>query len=160
MLLDIRKAYDTVWRDAIIYKLRKKFDVPDYICKTVYAMLENTYSGIKKDNKYSSKMFPTKAGVVQGSVISPILYGVSINDLLTELSQSNCGTKVQDEHIAVLAYCDDLILLSNTKQNLLKLSQICQRHSYKWKYKFNPSKCHIISQGAEQSLKKKYLTLK
>ena len=68
VLLDIQKAYDAVWRKVILFKLKKRFCVPDYTCKSIAGMLVNTKSGMRNQS-YITNIFPTTAGVVQGSVI-------------------------------------------------------------------------------------------
>ena len=77
-------------------------------------MLENTRAGIKNDTGIEH-IFETKKGVVQGGVISPLLYGVFINDLLDELTQSGLGFRVNNQNIPGLAYCDDIVLTATTE---------------------------------------------
>ena len=107
-------------------------------------MLKNTKSALK--TKYEiDKQFQTITGVIQGSVLSPLLYGVFINDLLEQLDNSKLGVNILNEHIPALFYCDDIILITDNTTNLKKLLNICQNHSIKWHYNFNPKKCNIIS---------------
>ena len=87
MLIDIKKAHDAVRRNAMTYKLRKKIKLFKHPCHNTYAELQNTYSEVRTHDKYLSHVFKTEAGVVQGSVISPILHGVFMNDIL-KLSQA------------------------------------------------------------------------
>ena len=107
--LDIRKAYDTVWRDAIIYKLRQQFDVPVHILRMLKNMLSVTRSGLR--SRYSiTNIFDTSSGVVQGSVLSPILYAVCINDLITQLDSSAWGSHYlgsifQPCYVVMMLYC-------------------------------------------------------
>ena len=143
VLLDIQKAYDTVWRKAILYKLRKHFGVPKFMCKLIAGMLCNTKSGMR-NNSYITNLFPTTAGVVQGSVISPLLYGVFINDLIQNLNESELGVIVYKDIVPGLLYCDDIIIMAETKEDLQTLLRICEEHSLKWKYKFKPGKCHSL----------------
>lgn len=144
MLLDIRKAFDTAWRDAIVYKVRCNFGVPKELCRIILAMLRNTKSGIKND-RFVTNIFPATAGVVQGSVISPLLYGVFINDLLTKLQKTNKEADLYTDNLAGLMYCDDIVLMANTKEELEQLVAICEEHSIKWNYRFNPKKCCVLS---------------
>ena len=80
-----------------------------------------------------------------GSVISPILYAVFINDLITEIDNSGLGITVLNYHIPGLLFCDDIILLANDDNKLIKLLKICENHSIKWNYRFNTDKCNIIT---------------
>ncbi len=142
--LDIRKAYDMVWRPAIVYKLHKHYKVPLEICKIIQTMLENTRSGVKNEHDIEY-IFDTINGVVQGGITSPLLYGVFMNDLLEELVKSGLGFQVNKKTIPGLAYCDDIVLTANTKEELYKLLTICEKHSKTWKYEFNADKCKVMA---------------
>ena len=108
-------------------------------------MLEHTFSSIKKQNSHIQLWFLTTAGVVQGSVISPLLYGVFISDLVEALQSSESGYHFLHHEISALLYCDDIILIASSSSALLKLLEICEQHSVKWKYQFNPDKFNILS---------------
>ncbi len=143
--LDIRKAYDMVWRNAITYKLHHEFGVPIPLCRVIQAMLNGTRAGLR-NGCYVSHIFQTTNGVVQGSVVAPMLYGIFINDLITDLVNSNIGaTYLTVPQIAALFYCDDILLLTHQIPELKTLLSICEPHSNKWRYQFNPDKCHVFS---------------
>ncbi len=82
-------------------------------------------------NGILSDWFITKSGVKQGDNLSLTLFAVYINELLQELNGGDDGITLGDDRIAVLAYADDIVLLSETTrglQNLLrKLQQWCRR---------------------------------
>ena len=150
--LDIKKAYDTVWRDSILYKLKHKFNIENKLLAIIQNMLLDTSSGLKNENELLINPFDTTLGVVQGSVLSPILYGVFINDLVEELDDSKLGTTYQQHHIPCLLYCDDIILTANDQASIIALLKICERHSKKWNYAFNPTKCNIITNNVQEPL--------
>ncbi len=54
--LDIRKAFDTVWRKGLLYKLNKNFNIPPHICKLIKAIYNNSHSAIR-DVPFISKPF-------------------------------------------------------------------------------------------------------
>ena len=116
-------------------------------------MLSNTYSAIN-NNHYIYNPFNTTLGVVQGSVISPLLYGVFVNDLITELDASHQGIYVNTHHIPCLLYCDDIILTTDSLSKLKKLLLICENHSKLWNYQFNPKKCNLITHNVKEPINK------
>ena len=71
-------------------------------------------------------------GVKQGGVLSPILYGIYNDFLLTMLKESGIGCYVGCTFVGALAYADDVVLLCPTKTGLLKMLNICKHFSCKY----------------------------
>ena len=78
--LDMEKAFDTVWRNAVFYKMNKlKFN--EKIIKIISNFYRKTHSRVNVNNNIS-KIFETTNGVLQGSILSHLLYAIFVNDLL------------------------------------------------------------------------------
>jgi Reverse transcriptase (RNA-dependent DNA polymerase) len=77
-LLDIEKAFDAVWHDALVYKM-KSLSFPMHFIELVSSFLENRVSFVSV-NKESSERFAIPADVPQGSPLSPFLPNIFIND--------------------------------------------------------------------------------
>ena len=57
LLLDIEKAFDTVWHNGLLYKLQQ-FRYPQYIIHTVKNFLKNRKFQVHLKDEYSSTVFP------------------------------------------------------------------------------------------------------
>lgn len=105
-LLDLEKAFDSVWHDGLIHKLMV-FDYPERLVKTVNSFLHDRKAFVDV-NGTSSPTFEIPAGVPQGSLLSPHLFNVFINDIPT----------TKDTKLAI--YADDTALFCDVPWKNLK----------------------------------------
>ena len=98
--LDISKAFDRVWHRSLLAKL-PSFGFPPSICTLLLDYLSNRSMEVVVDGS-SSSSFSVNSGVPQGSVLSPTLFLLFINDLLNTTSN------------AIHSYADDSTLHSST----------------------------------------------
>lgn len=78
ILLDLNKAFDSVWHNGLLLKL-DKYNFPDHILKFISSFLANRSFTVKV-NKGLSTTRAINAGVPQGSVLGSILFNIFIND--------------------------------------------------------------------------------
>lgn len=136
-LLDIEKAFDTVWIDGIIYKLIK-YKFPHSLVKLLQNYLVGRKFTIKVNNSYSETRYP-KAGVPQGSVLGPVIFSYFMNDI------------PKFKHTKLAIYADDTAIYSHsfnaqvaTKQTQIHINLVCE-FAEKWKIKLNNNKTeHIV----------------
>ncbi|XP_037959371.1 uncharacterized protein LOC119688776 [Teleopsis dalmanni] len=77
------------------------------------------------DGEHLSEWFATVSGVKQGCVLSPILFSIYIDDVVTHLSG---GAFINGVNIKALLYADDIVLLAESP-NCLQI-MINELHSY------------------------------
>ena len=113
----------------------------------MFRVIKDLYSNNKARvmvNHRLSREFEINSGVMQGSKLGPILFNIFINDLLEELHNSPYGAPMGDFRIATLGYADDVVLISNSKSNMQKLLDICDKWAKKNAMGFKLSKCKAM----------------
>ena len=147
-LLDIEKAFDSVWHDALSHKLLL-YGFPIYQLKLIVSFLQNRVFFVAI-NKNNSEKYNVPAGVPQGSPLSPFLFNIYINDIPIP------------KHCKVAVYADDTALISSIKNydlpELVKrmdagLTEI-EEHFSAWKIKLNSAKTESILFSKSSKMKK------
>lgn len=99
LAFDIEKAFDSVWHNALLYKL-SKLKYPNYIIRLIQSFLKMRRFFVTVGNSKS----PTKAipaGVPQVNVLSPILFNILTSDLSEILDVTGSALFADDKAI----YC-------------------------------------------------------
>ena len=103
--LDVAKAFDTVWHDGLVFKIFNHYNLPLLTKKLLSNFLSNRHYKIIHNNIYS-KSFSSKAGVPQGSVLSPLLYILYTNDTPQTIHENSI----------YFQYADDITILSHANR--------------------------------------------
>ena len=92
-----------------------KFILKSYLNQRIRTKLQHCHS---KTSNISN-------GVKQGGVLSPILFGIYLDELLLKLKKSGIGCHIGNIFTGALAYADDVVLLAPTKHAMSLMLKIC-----------------------------------
>lgn len=143
--IDFEKAYDSVWRQALLYKLLKQ-NIRGLFYHQIKSMYENVMVCVKQNGR-TSEYFRSGKGVKQGEVMSPLLFNLFINDI-HEIFNEDCDpVSLNGRKIPCLQYADDLIIMSQTREGLQ--NSLANLHTYckTWKLNINISKSKVMVMG-------------
>ena len=126
--LDVRKAFDTVWIDGLMYKLFSDLGVNGKL----WLAIKDLYTDVKARVLYSgalSREFDIAQGTGQGRILAPFMYKVYINSLLKELSDHCFAISISTLRMPAPSFADDICLIA-LHQSLLKiLMNECHNYS-------------------------------
>jgi hypothetical protein len=100
LLLDLEKAYDTIWTRGLLRKLIQ-FDFPAHFIVFVHSYLSGHTFNVIVDG-VSSIPRTHRAGLPQGAVLSPILFTLYISDI------------PRSPHVQLALYADDTALVTQS----------------------------------------------
>ena len=145
VFLDASKAFDLVRHNKIFKCLLDKD-----VCPVLVRLLISMYllnNALVKWNDCTSENFTLNNGVKQGSILSPLLFSLYIDPLITNIQSCRSGCYMGDVPSNIFGYADDLVLLSPSLTGLKKLISICEEFGNDHSIKFNgdKSKCMLFS---------------
>lgn len=146
LLLDIEKAFDTVWHKGLIAKLFL-LNIPLYSVKLILCYLNKRSFKVKINKSYSTTQYIV-AGVPQGSILGPTLFLYFINDLPI-LDKTLTALFADDTGILGVSRNKRLAIekIQNTLDNFLEFFE-------QWKIKVNASETELIIFSRRNKLKK------
>ena len=136
--LDASEAFDRVRFDKLFTILMER-ELPAGIIRLHIDMYQRQKVRTTWDGCYSDT-FTTANGVRQGGVLSPILFTVYIDVLLSQLQSSGLGCWVGHEFFGALCSADDLSLLAPTLFCLKRMLAICENFGKEFGIIFNATK--------------------
>ena len=128
--VDAKKAFDTVNRDCLWYKLLT-LGIKGKMFHAIESLYDNVRCAVKV-NDYITPYLDVKLGVKQGCRLSPTLFALYINDLAEEIKTLNCGVELGNGQLALLLYADDVVLIAPTEESLQHMLDKLYEWCSKW----------------------------
>ena len=107
--LDVRKAFDTVWIDGLLYKLFNDLGIKG----RMWLAIKDLCTDVKAQVLYSgelSREFDVSQGTGQGRIFAPFMYKVYINSLLLKLSNHCYAISINSLSLPGPSFADVTIL--------------------------------------------------
>jgi exonuclease III len=114
--IDFRKAFDSLDTGTLMTKLKQR-GVGGNMLQIIRSMYQRSQSAVRHCGQLGN-YFKVEKGVAQGCILSPLLFAIYLDDLLTSLQEVRVGEGILT---SCLAYADDLLLLARTKEDLQEM---------------------------------------
>ena len=125
VFLDLSKAFDKIWLDGLIYKL-KSLGISGSPLKLIQNYLDNRFQRVLL-NGQTSEWKSVKAGVPQGSILGPLFFLVDTNDICSNLSTN---VKLFADYTSLFSILNDA---NKYIQNLSNDLCVISNWAYQWK---------------------------
>lgn len=112
--IDVEKAFDKTNHHGLLLKLIGR-NLPACVVDLLEFWLKNCISCVKWCNEFSD-FFKIEFGVRQGSVLSPTLFSIYLDDIF----------KLSDIYNCIIFYADDILILSSSLCKLQNLFSHCE----------------------------------
>ena len=110
--------------------------------------LDDLYSGSTESIRWkgiNSRNYEIKQGVKQGSLISPQLYKLYLNDFLTGIEGSGLGLSIDNIFMGSPTCADDVTLLTNDIHQVQPMLNAAKSYADQHRYQLHPSKTTITT---------------
>lgn len=141
-LIDIEKAFDTVWLDGLMWKL-KNDGFPTHLLTTIHSMLYGKRFFVTDGERCTSPEFRNEDGLQQGTVLAPLLYMLYTRHLLLDSAFNTTNT-------GIIAFADDIIVytggayVADINRRLQRAVNVVATFFEDWKQRINVTKCETI----------------
>lgn len=118
IFVDYTKAFDSINRSCIPFCM-KQYNIPEKLIRLVMLTLTENKARVRINNDFSD-WFGVLTGVKQGDPLSGTLFNIVLDTIIKKLDvKGNISTRLKQ----VMAYADDILIISRTKQSLIETFQ-------------------------------------
>lgn len=154
--IDFKQAYDSIHRDSL-WLIMKQFGFPNKLIRLTKMCVEGS-EGRVRIGKLETVDFEIKNGLRQGCVLSPMLFNLTLEKVVREVTNStNKGvmmlTEGNERNIQLLAYADDVVIFGKSAQEIERTCQPFIETAHKIGLLINQSKTKImkVSKNSDNS---------
>jgi len=135
--IDYAKAFDVVCHSKLLSKL-SAYGISGDLIEWINCFLGGRTQCTRVNQSYSSYT-SIVSGVIQGSVLGPLLFLLYINDV-TDIFSSTCTSKLYADDIKLYSVLDNPLDYSDLQSNLNELQQWSDR----WQLNISYKKCNVL----------------
>ena len=142
--LDASKAFDKVIQEGVLSVLVKR-RAPRLLLSIITSLIQ----GCKYKVRGQEGDVAAETGVKQGSVLSPHLFNMYMDELVLHMKAGSYGCYMAQRYMGVLLYADDIVLLSPSPHGLKHMLETFSRFARYRDIKINVLKSCCVRFGPD-----------
>lgn len=138
--MDFQKAFDSINR-CKLWDKTYKVGIRGKLLQVIQSLYNNVKSCVKYD------YFSNDMGLMQGEVLSPLLFAFYVNDFEINFIKNNCPSielHVQMINIFLLIFADDMVVIAETPARLQSMLNTLNEYTIEWDLNVNVSKTKVV----------------
>ena len=147
---DLQKAFDSV-----LYPILFKRVYDSGVNGKAWRLICSWYNQPKSMVRVSghlTPLFTLERGVLQGSVLSPILFLLVMDPLLQTLENKNLGPNIYGTYVGAFAHADDICTVTSSTFTLQQQINTVQSFAKENGLALNPTKCEVLLVSSSKSV--------
>ena len=147
VFIDFKKAFDRVWH-AALWTTMHKYNIGANLITFIKSLYEKATSAVLYSGN-TGDWFRTTVGVRQGCLLSPTLFNIFLEKIMTDALENHEGTvKIGGRIITNLRFADDIDGLAGKEEELENLVKKVETASTAYGMEISPDKTTIMSSNA------------
>ena len=148
IFIDFKKAFDRVWHKAL-WATMKNYNIDHDILRAIKGLYNNSTSAVYKDGTIGD-WFKTTVGVRQGCLLSPTLFNLFLEKIMTDALDGHVGSvSIGGRPITNLRFADDIDGLAGSEEELRQLVEILVKTSDDYGMEINVGKTKTMTNHPE-----------
>ena len=148
IFVDFKKAFDRVWHAALWATLRA-YNINANLINVIQQLYDRASSAVYLNGSVGD-WFRTTVGVRQGCLLSPTLFNVFLERIMTEALEDHIGTvSIGGRTITNLRFADDIDGLAGEEQELAKLVERLDTTSAAYGMEISAEKTKLMTNNTD-----------
>ena len=148
VFIDFKKAFDRVWH-AALWATMRKYNISSNLIRVIEHLYNRATSAVLS-NGIVGDWFRTTVGVRQGCLLSPTLFNIFLERIMTDALDDHEGSvSICGRPITNLRFADDIDGLAGEEEELINLVECLDRTSQAYGMEINAEKTKIMTNSSK-----------
>ena len=148
VFIDFKKAFDRVWH-AALWDTMRKYNISSNLIRVIEHLYNRDTSAVLS-NGIVGDWFRTTVGVRQGCLLSPTLFNIFLERIMTDALDDHEGSvSICGRPITNLRFADDIDGLAGEEEELINLVECLDRTSQAYGMEISAEKTKIMTNSSK-----------